>query len=68
MFCIVHNYCPKAAENGHCSVYADVAWRNRRGGCCSFPVLPEAKFAVKTVKATNALKASKRAAAGQAAK
>jgi hypothetical protein len=70
MFCIVSNHCPKAEANGHCSVFTEkgVAWRNRRGGFCVFPTLPEAKFATKPIKVTNALKASKRAAAGQATK
>lgn len=67
MFCIVHNYCPKAADNGHCSVfYAEgVAWRNHRGGKCAFANLPEAKFERKAFKVKNALKASKAAAANK---
>jgi len=67
MYCIIHSYCPKAVENGHCSVYSEagVAWRNHRGGQCDFATLPEAKT-VAPVKKINALKASKRAATGVA--
>jgi hypothetical protein len=34
-------YCPKHFEV--CSIYSDVSWVNRRGGCPSFPLrdLPE---------------------------
>jgi hypothetical protein len=70
MYCVFHNYCPKSVDNGHCSVFASTT-RFARGvsRCVNVGALPEDKFvAKKDVKVTNALKASKRAAAGQAAK
>jgi hypothetical protein len=67
MFCILHQYCPKAGDNGHCTVYEDVRWRNRRGGFCSIATTPEQKLDMAKhgkKKVINALKESKRKAAG----
>jgi hypothetical protein len=67
MYCILHQYCPKSTANGHCTVYADVRWRNRRGGFCPIATTPEQRMEMAKSgkkKAVNALKESKRKAAG----
>jgi hypothetical protein len=66
MFCIFHQYCGKAVDNGHCSVFEGTQ-RFAKGvsRCDNITALPEDKWAVKKeVKVVNALKASKRAATG----
>lgn len=67
MFCIFHQYCPKAVDNGNCSVFVGTGRFNRGvTRCDNITALPEDKFVVKKeTKKVNALKASKREAAGQ---
>lgn len=71
MFCIFHQYCvsPIKGDNGHCGKFEGTTRINRGVfRCDDAKGLPEDKWAVKVeVKKLNALKASKRAAAGAAA-
>lgn len=66
-FCIFHNYCEKAADNGNCTKYAGTTRVNRGDvRCGDVTSLPEDKWAAKVeTKKVNALKASKREAAGK---
>ena len=58
MFCTLHQYCERSADNGHCTVYANTT-RVRRHSKCGFVVLPEDNIKT-TAKKINPLKASKR--------
>jgi hypothetical protein len=66
-FCIFHQYCPISGDNGHCTKYVGTTRVNRGVvRCGDITALPEDKFVVKAeVKKMNALKASKREAAGK---
>lgn len=67
MFCIFHNYCVKAVDNGNCGVFANPVRVNRRiVRCVNVGELPEDKWAVKKAKfVRNALKQSKKDAAAK---
>lgn len=64
MYCIIHQYCDKAVDNGHCPVYFSegVAWRNARTEVhpCVFAKLPEQKKRTAATKAINPIKKSKK--------
>lgn len=66
-FCILHQYCPEKGDNGNCPKFVGTTRINRGIFRCNFVgALPEDKFAAKKeVKVVNALKASKREAAGK---
>lgn len=67
MFCILHQYCPKAGANGHCTAYANSKWWHTLGITCPVATTPEQRMVMATSskkKAINALKESKRKAAG----
>jgi uncharacterized small protein (DUF1192 family) len=72
MFCVLHQFCSKSVANGHCTVFTEegVRHKNERVGNpslrCSVAEIPEDRIALrKQEKARNALKESKRKAAGK---
>jgi len=72
MFCVLHHLCHKSGVNGHCTVFTEegVRHKNERVGVpslrCSVAQIPEDRIALhKREKAKNALKESKRKAAGK---
>ena len=58
MFCIFHEKCPKAGDNGHCTVFANTRRYNTGMVRCS--LLPTESVAKTPQKKLNPLKASKK--------
>jgi hypothetical protein len=67
MFCILHQYCGKSVDNGHCGVFVSPTLINRGVvRCVNVGTLPEDKWAVKKAAfKRNALKQSKKDAAAK---